>query len=801
MQTMFVGPFELLMILTLSGGFGLPLGVPPGPEDPLLANVAPETCLFYTSWAATAAPDPAGPNRTEQLLAEPEIQRAVSAIEQAAAAAVRRAADEQDPHAAALCDLFEMGQPLLARPGAIFVSELNVRPGGPPDVRGAALVRVGKEEGAKLKAMLQQQQAALLDDAVEEVEIAGEIWYRITLDPALPTITWGMRGSYLVLGLGEGSVEGVLQRARSAPPKWLADLRAALPVERPATYTYVNVKAIAEMAAETADPEVAAVLRLLGLDNVQYAAAVSGLDGDGFLSRSLLGVDGDPEGVVALLAGEPLAAADLDPVPRDATFAAAIRLDAEKVLDLVLAIAEHEGDPHVAGGIAELERELGVDLRSDVFGPLGDRWRLYGSPSEMGIVPLGAVAVVRVDDHATLAAAHAKLLDFAKSQLSPEEWGPAAPRIDQFEHAGRTIHLFNARSPDMPLAPAWCLTEEELIVSLFPQGIKAYLSREPGAASLAQSPEVATAFDPAGGPTALFYVDSKRVFELIYPAFPMLAQVVLSEAARQGIDLNVSIVPSAPAIGKHLRPGVATLRRTPEGLELASRQTLPGGSVGPAVPMAVGLALPAVSAARQAARRAQSSNNLRHIALAMHNYHMVHRSFPPAYIADEAGKPLLSWRVLLLPYLEQAHLYDQFKLDEPWDSEHNKRLIESMPETYRSPAGTADPGMTNYLTVRGKETAFPGAEGVRFADIRDGTSNTIMAVEVDDAKAVPWTKPDDFAHDSDRPMAGLGGLWPDGFLVIFCDGAVRFLQTNLDRRILNALFTIAGGEVVDWSEF
>jgi prepilin-type processing-associated H-X9-DG protein len=142
-------------------------------------------------------------------------------------------------------------------------------------------------------------------------------------------------------------------------------------------------------------------------------------------------------------------------------------------------------------------------------------------------------------------------------------------------------------------------------------------------------------------------------------------------------------------------------------------------------------------------------------------------------------------------------LYRQFRLDEPWDSEHNKKLIPRMPLTYVAPGSSAGPGKTIYLTVRGPNTAFPGGEAIRLRDITDGTSNTIMIVESVNSKAVIWTKPDDFQYDDKNPAAGLLGLRPGGFNAAFCDGSVRFLPAEIDRKVLTLLFSRNDGQPVD----
>lgn len=206
---------------------------------------------------------------------------------------------------------------------------------------------------------------------------------------------------------------------------------------------------------------------------------------------------------------------------------------------------------------------------------------------------------------------------------------------------------------------------------------------------------------------------------------------------------------------------------------------------------------PAAETRRNAAQRARSTNNMRQISLAMHNYAQANGSFPPAYIADKNSKPLLSWRVLILPYLERDDLFKQFHLDEPWDSQHNKQLIAQMPTVYKSPnSKVSDQGKTNYLTVRGEDTIFPGKKAIGFAEIRDGLSNTIMTVEASDAKAFVWTKPNDLEYDQQDPMKGLVGLWPDGFIAALADGSVRFIWSSIDPTALKGFFTRNGGEEV-----
>jgi hypothetical protein len=194
-------------------------------------------------------------------------------------------------------------------------------------------------------------------------------------------------------------------------------------------------------------------------------------------------------------------------------------------------------------------------------------------------------------------------------------------------------------------------------------------------------------------------------------------------------------------------------------------------------------------------RRQRSIRNLMHLGLAMANYHDAHRHYPPAASVDKDGKPLLSWRVHVLPYLDQADLYRQFKLDEPWDSPHNKKLIEKMPDIFRVPTLRPLPKYTTtYLVPVGKETIFHDNKGTAIKEITDGTSRTVLIVEADADQAVIWTKPGDWQFDSKEPTRGLGKLRGDWFIAAFADASARQFNPEQDKRLLPAVFTRAGGE-------
>lgn len=216
-----------------------------------------------------------------------------------------------------------------------------------------------------------------------------------------------------------------------------------------------------------------------------------------------------------------------------------------------------------------------------------------------------------------------------------------------------------------------------------------------------------------------------------------------------------------------------------------------------AIPMLIGLALPAVQSARAAARRTQSMNNMKQLGLAMHNYHAVYKKFPAAVMTAMDGKTKYSWRVALLPFLEQKNLYDSYNFEEPWDSPDNLKVLNAMPITYRHPNEPEGTTTSSYYALIGEQTAWgDGDTGIGLRDIVDGSSNT--ALFFDAKRKIPWTKPDDIKYSADDDIPTLGGYEAAGFMAALADGSVRFFSKDVDEKTLRAVITRNGKEVINW---
>ncbi|MGL6194114.1 MAG: DUF1559 domain-containing protein [Thermoguttaceae bacterium] len=237
----------------------------------------------------------------------------------------------------------------------------------------------------------------------------------------------------------------------------------------------------------------------------------------------------------------------------------------------------------------------------------------------------------------------------------------------------------------------------------------------------------------------------------------------------------------------------------PETMQFAS------GPAAATTGVIIALILPAVQAAREAARRMQCANNEKQICLALHTYHDAQNKLFPLYTIDEDRTPLHSWRVLILPFIEQNELYRQIRLDEPWDSEYNQQFHDQMPSIYACPScpPLSDDKKCCYSLIMGEETAFVDEEGKGFGDITDGLSNTIFVVErgtpvnwMDPLSDITFEEASEGIWSKTNRDAKIGSYHTKGVNVGMFDGSVRYISDTIDLDVWKALLTISGGEAV-----
>ncbi|MFN0198693.1 MAG: DUF1559 domain-containing protein [Planctomycetaceae bacterium] len=215
--------------------------------------------------------------------------------------------------------------------------------------------------------------------------------------------------------------------------------------------------------------------------------------------------------------------------------------------------------------------------------------------------------------------------------------------------------------------------------------------------------------------------------------------------------------------------------------------------------------IPAVRNAREAARRMGCESHLNQLELAFHNYHDMYGSFPPAYVPDADGKPMHSWRVLILPFIDQVAVYRQYHFNEPWNGPNNSKLSGQIHnDFYQCPSGILEDNSyhTNYVVITGSGTPFPDSSSTTMEDFKDGTENTILIVEIANSD-IHWMEPRDLKFDemsfvvNDPMKPSISSPHPAGSAVVFADSISAYRPgKSLRPETLKALITIAGGENV-----
>jgi prepilin-type processing-associated H-X9-DG protein len=573
-------------------------------------------------------------------------------------------------------------------------------------------------------------------------------------------------------------------------------------------------------------PEMPSEAIKMGLDGVKRVELRWGFQDDALVTTARVVAPAPRRGLLTLLDQPTFGVDALPPIPASQASFAALSIDLAKTYGQVAEVAKADG-PEAARKFEEFEaavrENLGLDLRADLLPLLGPKAAVYLTDVELPEIDnldlrmartmayAGLVVSVEAKDEKAVGERLEGLIAKLNAALAAQAKNlPEPPKFVREKGEG-AAYVMDARPLHLPpfLADLFSPT-------IAVGGGQLVFSPNRDAARLAVA--AGTGPDKAWKPTEKFVPMAKAlpanmlmlavddVRETIPALIEGLPEIVdgfnsqMAQAAGEDavfIEIDPADVPTADQLAPLLFPTSMAITVDDEGLLFRQRESIPSVTSPATAGVVVALLLPAVQSAREAARPAQCVNNLKQIGLAFHNFLDVQGAFP-GDIVDEEGKPLLSWRVAILPYIEEQELYNKFKLDEPWDSPHNKPLLEEMPGVFLCPSrGDGESSETRYQGFAGPRAMFEPGQKVKLEDILDGTSFTLLVVESEEG--TPWTKPGGIPFDPEAPgtLEGVGSTHPGGFNALFTDGSVRFLKQLTPPTMFKALITRDGGEVVD----
>jgi prepilin-type processing-associated H-X9-DG protein len=690
---------------------------------------------------------------------------------------------------------------------------------GPDNIHVVVVIRNGsRPEIARLLDLLAAAGPGQPEQKPEPAQKNGRTVHALGKD-----MVWWIEQGDLIL-VDSTSFDTILGVIESKQPSALIHpLRAALTQPKdglePLAYGFVDLAALPPVPAEGVK---------LGLDGVKRVELQWGFQDEALLTRIRVVAPTPRRGILALFDQPTFDIRSLPPMPAGRPAFAVLSVDLSRTYDQFVALVKAVnpgGEQSVDAFENAIRTQFGLDARNDLLKHLGPKLAIYSqstTPPPQGN-PMAAVMAAYAGVTLTIQVKDAQSLEKQLDVLikginqvlgdRPPAGGADPPKLHKKEgpHTEYVLEFPPGSIPEGPmgmLSPTIALANEQLVISGTSAAAETALALAAGPAEKRWSAADATVRVAERIPhnlVMLVMTDPRETMPAVIENLPAIVQALNTQIAQSlrgapdqafNLQINASKLPRAEQLRPLLFPASTSLSVDAQGIQILQREPTPSLTSPTTSGVLVALLLPAVQSAREAARRAQCVNNIKQIMLAMHNYHSANNFFPRD-TTDKDGKPLLSWRVAILPYIEQAELYNKFKLDEAWDSPHNKELLKEMPQTFRCPSlAKLEPFTTKYRGFVGAAAMFEIGQDIGIASITDGTSNTIAVVEA--SEAVPWSKPDDLPFDQNAQpsLYGAGSSHPGGFNCGFADGSVRFIKNSVGVQVFKALITRNGGEVI-----
>lgn len=570
-----------------------------------------------------------------------------------------------------------------------------------------------------------------------------------------------------------------------------------------------------------------ALARLLGLDTLNSVGGNVGYDGKATVTQSFVDAPGRRKGILDMMNQTSFTIEDLPPLPPNCVTFGAFSMDAGRAWDTTLETVQGvaslmpEREQQELNELLEmLPQQLGLDPREDVLAALGDVHCFYNDPAG-GPFGMGFGMAFSVRDRAKLQ----KSIEFLvgrSDKLLQEAQTPVPLVVQRSREGNRDLITLPAGmfTPTIGIGDKW------VVLSFFPQSVRAFFMREdgrlprwtPAADHLEALAKLPKEF------TAISIDDPRQGLQGLYAFIPMINSAIHSFAPGFGPEaVRAADLPPQEVVIAPLFPNITVSAPTDSGIAYHSRRSLPllpipAAESGVAVPVLVALLLPAMQSARVAARRMESKNNLKQLGLALHNYHDTYNHLPIGTEPETQLKPeeRLSFLFAILPYIEQAALYDVLAENrkKAWNAEESAVFTSAILPFLLNPEMSAESdGETHYVGMAGigedapelpvhheRAGMFGYDRKTRFADVRDGLSNTVMMTETSEA-GIPWAQggrtlksltQEPYINGPD----GIGGPFKGGCHVLMGDGSVHFVSENIDPEVFRRMAAMGDGKVL-----
>lgn len=718
-----------------------------------------------------------------------------------------------------------------------------------PPIPGMVIVLPENGHWTPEAAVLLEQAAREQGVVVETLAMKGRKIARCDV-PALPGLELGLwqEGSHFVLAFGLGVIDHVIDCAAGERPNITTSKKWTQFRDHQVDFTagslvWCDWQVVREYYGDFPVPvpgpnpvAVKDIVALLGLDQLKQLEIRSGYKGKSLWSESTYAGLGNPD--------QQLTLQDLPPLPSKFTSFAAMRVDSSQFFNTLIKqggkAAQLMGEEDQWNAVlSQLPALLGFDPDQDFLRHLGNVVCVYDDANG-GVFGMGAALCISLKNPEAVQAFLSAQMDRleALEEEGEVDWPIHPVRIEKNGSELIVLELHSDEEAFTMQQGALQVVDKWLVIGYMPQSVDAFRMRVSGVLPRWQpTAEHTEAFAELPQKfTSIAVMNPRESYQTLMNWTTLLLPFLQVGMQQSGLfeesaelPFYIEDFPPPERVAHPLFPNVFVSYVDERGTHSVARSStnglpLPGGNDGLGALAVTGvvaaLLLPAVQSAREAARRTQSRNNMKMIGLAMHNYHDTFGHFPQGTVPNEDLKPeqRLSWQYSILPFVDQAPLYEGIAKDQSWNSEANKRWAKERLNIFQDPAtavddneefapthyvGMAGVGKDAPLLKKGHERAgvFGYNRVTRMRDITDGTSNTIMIMSASD-KHGPWMQggPSTIRGLTQKPYIngpdGIGSPYPGVGLALMADGSVRTVSENIDPKVMENLVKIADGNPI-----